>query len=70
MKVIINTLYKDTLDSVSFKVFDDVDPSAWYASYANFAKTSELLDFSGNNFEPDRAIERAEVANIVYQLIK
>lgn len=70
LKVIINTLQNDTLDSVSFKVFDDVDTTVWYASYANFAKVSELLEFAGNKFEPDRAIERAEVANAVYVLMK
>jgi hypothetical protein len=51
-------------------VFDDVDPTAWYAPYANFAKVSELLDFSGNTFQPDLAIERAEAANVIYMLIK
>ena len=69
-KIIINTLNKDSLDSVSFKVFDDVDPNVWYSPYANFAKTSELLHFAGNVFEPDRLIERAEVANAIYMLIK
>jgi len=70
LKVIINTLNKDTLDSVSFKVFDDVDPSVWYASYANFAKMTNLIDFVSNSFEPDKLIERAEVVNAIYELIK
>ena len=70
MKVIIKALHSGELDSVSFRVFDDVDPTAWYAPYANFAKVSELLDFSGNSFQPDLAIERAEVANVIYMLIK
>jgi len=70
LKVIINTLQNDTLDNVSFKVFDDVNTTDWFAPYANFAKVSELLDFGGNMFEPNRTIERAEVANAVYVLMK
>lgn len=69
-KIIINTFHTEALDAVSFPVFDDVPIDVWYASYANFAKTSALINFSGNSFEPDRLITRGEVANALYVLMK
>lgn len=69
-KIIVNTLHTDALDTVSFPVFDDVPTDVWYASYALFAKTESLINFSGNAFEPDRLITRGEVANALYVLMK
>lgn len=69
-KIIINTFHSEALDTVSFRVFDDVPTDVWYAPYALFAKTEALIGFSGNLFEPDRLITRGEVANALYVLMK
>lgn len=69
-KIIINTFHTEALDTVSFPVFDDVPTDVWYAPYALFAKTSMLINFSLNSFEPDKLITRGEVANAIYVLIK
>lgn len=45
--------------------FSDVDPAAWYASYAYKAKVLGYIDGVDGNFEPDRDITRAELAKIV-----
>ncbi|NCP77071.1 peptidoglycan DD-metalloendopeptidase family protein [bacterium] len=68
-KIIINTFYTESLDMVSFPVFDDVAVDTWYAPYALFAKTESLIDFSLNSFKPDTFITRAEVANAIYMLM-
>lgn len=69
-KIIINTLYPEALDMVSFPVFDDVSTDTWYAPYAVFAKTESLMKFSGNIFEPNKLINRGEVANAIYTLLQ
>ncbi|MDD5197842.1 MAG: S-layer homology domain-containing protein [Candidatus Gracilibacteria bacterium] len=69
-KIIINTFYTEALDTVSFPVFDDVSVDVWYAPYALFAKTESLINFSFNSFEPDTLMNRGEVANAIYMLLK
>ncbi len=68
-KIIINTFHPDALDTVSFAVFSDVSLDQWYAPYANFAKSNELIHFTGNAFEPDTLMNRGEVANAIYVLM-
>ncbi|MDD5376855.1 MAG: S-layer homology domain-containing protein [Candidatus Gracilibacteria bacterium] len=69
-KIIINTFHTEALDMVSFPVFADVPVSTWYAPYALFAQTNSLIDFSLNLFEPDKLMNRGEVANAIYMLMK
>lgn len=69
-KIIINTFHTEALDMVSFAIFDDVPLDVWYAPYAAFAKTENLIDFTGNNFDPNQLITRGEVANAIYRLVK
>lgn len=69
-KIIINTFHSEALDSVSFPVFDDVPVDMWYASYGNFAKINELIHFTENTFEPNKLMNRGEVANAIYILMK
>lgn len=68
-KIIINTFHSEELDTVSFAVFDDVATTEWYAPFANFAKTNGLINFAGNNFEPNKLMVRSEVANAIYVLM-
>ena len=69
-KVIINTFHSEALDMVSFPIFQDVSLDAWYASYANFAKTNELINFSSLHFEPNKLMNRSEVAEAIYKCMK
>lgn len=69
-KIIINTFHTEALDSISFRVFDDVPTDMWYAPYANFAKIQHLIQFTANIFEPDKLMTRWEVANAIYILMQ
>ena len=69
-KIVINTFHTEALDMVSFPVFDDVPLDVWYAPYAAFAKTENLINFTGNNFDPDVFITRGEIANAIYRMMK
>jgi hypothetical protein len=69
-KIIINTFHSEALDQVSFQIFDDVSTDTWYASYANFAKLHELIQFRENLYEPNTYMNRGEVANAIYILMK
>lgn len=68
-KIIINTFHKESLDIISFPVFDDVPTDVWYAPYALFAKNNELIKFSSAYFEPNKLMNRGEVANAIYILM-
>ena len=69
-KIIINTFHTEALDTVSFSVFNDVPVDVWYAPYALLAKTNSLINFSQNLFEPNKLMNRGEVANAIYGMIK
>lgn len=51
------------------KPFSDVAVNAWYAGYVQVAKDKNLLDTSTNVFQPDKAMTREEVAQILYKVI-
>jgi len=55
---------------VSFPIFDDVPLDVWYAPYAAYVKTENLMNFEDNNFNPNTLITRGEVANALYQMMK
>lgn len=50
--------------------FSDTEKNAWFAPYAEFAKEENLLEFSGNRFQPTKEITRAEVAETIYRFLK
>ena len=53
------------------RIFEDVPSDAWYAdSVAYCAKTGLMNGVSDEEFEPNRAVTRAELAAILYRLSK
>ena len=56
--------------ATSDTTFLDVDKSAWYFPYINFAQTTGLIRFNGAaKLEPAKELTRGEVADIMYLLI-
>jgi murein DD-endopeptidase MepM/ murein hydrolase activator NlpD len=54
---------------VDVKPYQDVDTSAWYASYITLAKDKNLLDSSSNLIRPNEKLSRGEVAQMLYRII-
>lgn len=54
---------------VTDEPYKDVDVLSWYAPYAQFAKTKNLFPINGSNFEPGLAMNRGEVAEVIYRMI-
>jgi hypothetical protein len=65
LKIVLGVL-GITPEAPSFQVFTDVESSAWYAAYANWAKSSDVLTDASPKFFPDAKATRAEVAGIIY----
>jgi murein DD-endopeptidase MepM/ murein hydrolase activator NlpD len=55
--------------TVAIDPFTDVKKDDWYAVFAQFAKTKNLLPKSGTEFKPNEEITRGEVAEIIYRLM-
>jgi len=56
--------------STSEQTFLDLDQSAWYFPYLNFAQETGLIHFNGEaKLEPSKKLTRGEVAEIMYLLI-
>ncbi len=49
--------------------YKDVDLLSWYAPYAQFAKSKNIFPITGSNFEPGLAMNRGEVAEVIYRMI-
>lgn len=67
-------LIANDVDVTNFKnseqVFLDVEKEAWYFPYLNFAQSTGLIRFNGEaKLQPDKALTRGEVADIMYLLI-
>lgn len=48
-------------------LFDDTDESAWYAPYLRYAKQLELIEETGDNYEPSESMLRGPVAETVFR---
>ena len=53
-------------DSVSF---EDVNDSAWYASFVKSAAAKGIIKGDGGKFSPDSYIKREDAALIIYRLL-
>lgn len=54
---------------VNSSPYSDVQPSDWYAVFAQFAKEKNLLPDTTSGFEANEEITRGEVAEIIYRLL-
>ena len=54
---------------VSEDPYNDVDMLSWYAPYAQFAKSKNIFPLNGSDFEPGLAMNRGEVAEVIYRMI-
>lgn len=63
LAITLRNLKPSTIRAASYR---DTDPTAWYAPYASYSKTSNL--FSGENLYPHNFTTRREVAEILYKL--
>lgn len=50
--------------------FPDVDKTAWYAPYVVYAKQKGFIDADVDQFEPNSAMTRGEVAQVLYEFRK
>lgn len=51
--------------------FADVDPGAWYAEAVNTAAAAGIMEgIGGGLFDPERAVTRAELAQVVARLLE
>lgn len=48
-------------------LFADTDENAWYAGYLKYAKMKELIEYSGDNYEPGEPMFRGSVAETIFR---
>jgi murein DD-endopeptidase MepM/ murein hydrolase activator NlpD len=68
LKMLINGMNIDIDPNNNRTPFSDVDRSQWYAPYVKFAIDKNIIDTSGNNFNPGEAMQRDEVAEAIYRI--
>lgn len=68
LKVILKTANIPITSSPQNR-FKDVPESSWYAPYVSTALNNNLVIGSGNTFNPSRPMTRAEVADLVVQVL-
>jgi len=58
------------LSEVSDSPYPDVDPTAWFAGYAEFAEQKNLVPTNNQGeLKPSEGMTRADVAEVIYRLI-
>ncbi len=50
--------------------FADISTNDWYYNYVDYAVKNNLIQITGNYFEPNKAITREELVSILYKYIK
>jgi murein DD-endopeptidase MepM/ murein hydrolase activator NlpD len=68
LKILLNSA-RIAPDSVDENPYADVPADAWFSSFAAYSKLKNIFPISGNLFEGDRGVTRAEVAETIYRLI-
>jgi hypothetical protein len=64
-----NTLVPE-VNEVSNAPYPDVDPTAWFAGYAKFAESKNLVPTNADGgLEPSIGMTRADVAEVIYRLM-
>ncbi len=54
---------------VTEKPYNDIAVLSWYAPYAQYAKSKNLFPITGSDFNPGSAMNRGEVAEVIYRMI-
>ncbi len=49
--------------------YDDVDKLSWFAPYVQFSKQKNIFPVTGSVFDASRAMDRGEVAEVIYRMI-
>ena len=68
LKMLINAMNIDIDPNANTTPFSDVDRNQWYAPYVRFAFDKNLLDISGSKFDPNKEMQRDEVAEAIYRV--
>ncbi len=69
LKMILSAFKIDVDPLVAQKPYEDVEVSAWFAPYVQYAKDQGFVSVSGKLFNPHAAISRGEVAEILYRIL-
>lgn len=67
----VNTLWTDFKRRISADTFVDVKSTAWYSKAVNSVVDRGLMGgYPDGTFKPDKPVTRAELAQVLYNLIK
>lgn len=70
LKMILN-LWGADLDSLEDDLsLDDISKDDWFYKYVNYSVKNNLIDYSNNNFQPNKPLTREELIKILYKFIK
>lgn len=50
-------------------LYEDIDPSQWYAPYVTYAKQNKYLEETGSLFSPEALMKRGGISEVIYQTI-
>lgn len=52
-----------------YNLFEDIDPSQWYAPYIAYARQSQYLEETGSFFSPEALMRRGSISEIIYRTL-
>lgn len=67
-KIILETLKGSELSAPDFSPYPDAPANQWFAKYAAFAKSNNLIDSA--LFEPVMEMTRADVSEVMFRILK
>ena len=70
LKIALLSFKSPVSDAVNSAPYPDVTTSLWYAKYAQYAKTTQVIDPEDNgNLDADQQITRGDFAELIYRLL-
>lgn len=52
-----------------YNLFEDIDPSQWYAPYIAYARQNQYLEETGSFFSPEALMRRGSISEIIYRTL-
>ena len=67
LKMLVNSQGYEVAESVTEKLYDDVDSNAWFAPFLKASMDKGLLEETGATFSPSGSMKRAGISENIYR---
>jgi len=69
LKMLLNSQGLSIADTISSKPFNDVNTTDWYAKYVSKAKEINILEETGEVFNPNEGMKRGGISENLYRIL-